>query len=161
MSPRTSLVLLVTLALPLFAVSLTRLGWVLQAQGKFDEARACFEEALAIRRKALPKDHTDIAQSLYSLGAVQCTLQQYAAAKASHQEALVIRRKTLSPRHADVVASLNYLGVVRCLEEYAAAKMRMFMVPMSWAAQRWRRPSKSVEFHAGPALAMAVGLSRL
>ena len=34
-------------------------------------ARKSHEEALAIRRRALPKDHPDIAQSLNNLGIVQ------------------------------------------------------------------------------------------
>ena len=38
------------------------------------------EEALAIRRKALPADHPDIAASLGNLGNVQLELREYAAA---------------------------------------------------------------------------------
>ena len=71
------------------------------------------EEALAIRRKALPKDHPDIADSLNNLGAVQYDLREYAAAKASHEEALAIRRRALPTDHPDIADSLNNLGNVQ------------------------------------------------
>ena len=50
---------------------------------EYAAAKASHEEALAIRRKALPKDHPDIADSLNNLGSVQDELREYAAAKAS------------------------------------------------------------------------------
>ena len=46
-----------------------------------------FEEALAICRSALPKDHPDIGGTLGSLGGVQTELRDYAGAKQSLEEA--------------------------------------------------------------------------
>ena len=77
---------------------------------EYAAAKASHEEALAIRRKALPKDHPDIANSLNNLGIVQSALRDYAAAKASHEEALAIRRKALPKDHPDIADSLNNLG---------------------------------------------------
>ena len=44
-------------------------------------ARASHEQALDIRRKALPEDHPDIAVSLNNLGNVQYALRDYAGAQ--------------------------------------------------------------------------------
>ena len=44
--------------------SINNLGLVLQAQGKYDEARRHYERALAIREKALGPDHPHVAASL-------------------------------------------------------------------------------------------------
>jgi len=38
---------------------------------EYEAAKASYIEALAIRRRALPKDHPDIATSLNNLGVVQ------------------------------------------------------------------------------------------
>ena len=78
---------------------------------------------MAIRRKALPPDHPEIASSLHNLGLVQHELRDYAGAKRSAEEALAIRRKSLPPNHPDIATSLNDLGNVQNeLREYAAAK---------------------------------------
>ena len=90
---------------------------------EYAAARKSYEEALAIRRKALPQDHPDIADSLNNLGIVQCDLREYAAARKSHEEALAIRRKALPKDHPDIAQSLNNLGIVQSdLRDYAAAR---------------------------------------
>ena len=86
-------------------------------------AKQSHEQALAIRRNALPQDHPDIAASLNNLGNVQDALRDYAAAKQSHEQALAIRRKALPQDHPDIAQSLSNLGAVQsALREYAAAK---------------------------------------
>ena len=80
---------------------------------EYAAAKKSHEEALAIRRKALPKDHPDIAVSLNNLGVVQQDLREYAAAKASYEEALAIYRKALPKDHPDIATSLDHLGDVR------------------------------------------------
>jgi len=86
-------------------------------------ARAANEQAIAIRRKALPADHPDIAMSLNNLGNVQEELRDYAAARKSHEEALALLRKSLPPDHPLIATSLNNLGNLQYeLREYAAAR---------------------------------------
>ena len=86
-------------------------------------ARAANEQAIAIRRKALPADHPDITNSLNNLGIVQEELRDYAAGRKSHEEALAIRRKALPVDHPDIANSLNNLGIVQYeLRDYAAAR---------------------------------------
>ena len=67
---------------------------------------------MAIRRKVLPKDHSDIAQSLNNLGLVQWNLREYASARKSLEEALAIYRKVLPKDHPDIAMSLNNLGIL-------------------------------------------------
>ena len=90
---------------------------------EYAAAKQSHEQALAIRRKALPPDHPDIAQSLNNLGEVQRELREYAAAKQSDEQALAIFRKALPQDHPVIATSLNNLGNVQHeLREYAAAK---------------------------------------
>src|SRR5262249_42000393 len=68
--------------------------------------------ALDIFRKALPKDHPEIAQCLTNLGGAQRDLMQYEAARKSYEEALAIQRKGLPKDHPDVAHSLHNLAVL-------------------------------------------------
>jgi len=53
-------------------------------------------------------------------------------------------------------------AVANAIYDLTGARLtRMPMTPMSRALHRCSRPSKSVEFHPGPAAATAVGFSRL
>ena len=78
-------------------MGLNNLGIVQDELREYAAAKQSHEQALAIRRKALPQDHPDIASSLNYLGAVQHELREYAAAKQSHEQALAICRKSLPP----------------------------------------------------------------
>ena len=81
---------------------------------EYAAAKQSHEQALAIRRKSLPPDHPDIAQSLNNLGKVQSELREYAAAKQSHEQALASRRKSLPPGPTPISpTSLNNLGDVQ------------------------------------------------
>jgi serine/threonine-protein kinase len=50
------------------ASSLIHLAWVHRDRGNYEIARPLVDEALAIRRAALPRDHPDIAEALYERG---------------------------------------------------------------------------------------------
>ena len=56
---------------PLTAMGLTNLGEVQYDLREYAAAKQSHEQALAIRRKSLPPDHPDIANSLNNLGMVQ------------------------------------------------------------------------------------------
>ena len=89
-------------------IGLARLGSSDARRGK--EAN---EQALAIRRKVLPRDHPRIAANLYNLGLAQQRLEQYAAAKGYYEQALAIERKALPPNLPHIADSLNNLGIVQ------------------------------------------------
>ncbi len=72
------------------------------------------QRSLAIREKALGREHPDVAQSLNNLGALYPALGHYAEAEARYKRALAIREKTLGPEHPDVAQSLEtYAGLLR------------------------------------------------
>ena len=79
---------------------------------EYAAAKQSYEQALAIRRKSLPPNHPDIAQSLNNRGNVQYELREYAAAKQSDEEALAIFRKSLPRDHPLIASSLRGLGLL-------------------------------------------------
>ena len=82
-----------------------------------------FEKALAIRKKTLGEEHTDVAESHNNLGVVYSHLAEYNEAKEHYEKALFIWKKIYGEEHADVAASYNNLGVVYGnLGKYSEAK---------------------------------------
>ena len=68
-----------------------------------------YEEALAIRRRALPEGHPHIATSLNNLGLLHQNRGDYGRAAPLYEEALAIRR-ALPEGHPDIANSLSTLG---------------------------------------------------
>jgi class 3 adenylate cyclase/tetratricopeptide (TPR) repeat protein len=85
----------------------------LSERGRYTEARALGERALAIRERALGPDHPDVAQSLNNLAVVQYQAGRFAEAAHLYEQALAIREKALGAEHLDVAESLNDLAVVQ------------------------------------------------
>ena len=56
-------------------------GTIAQELGHYKEAQPYFEQALAIRKKALGPDHPDVAQSLNNLAVLYDAQGQYAKAE--------------------------------------------------------------------------------
>jgi eukaryotic-like serine/threonine-protein kinase len=94
---------------------LDRLGSVLAAQGKYDQAIANHRQGLALREKALGPEHAEVAASLNNLGNALDSSGKYEEALASYQRALAIAEKAQGKAHPDVAAELTNLGIV--LEE--------------------------------------------
>jgi tetratricopeptide (TPR) repeat protein len=78
---------------------------------------------VAIRRKALPPEHPDLAQSLDNLGLLFQKRGEYARARPYLEEALAIRGRALGPAgHSDIARSLGNLGLLLQNQgEYAKA----------------------------------------
>jgi tetratricopeptide (TPR) repeat protein len=97
---------------PYYAVALNQLGRVAQAQGKYGEAEAFFERALAIREKALGANHSDVGQTLNNLANLYRAQGKYSEAEGLYKRALAIREKALGANHSDVGQTLNNLARV-------------------------------------------------
>jgi tetratricopeptide (TPR) repeat protein len=82
----------------------------LTREGKYREAVAPAERALALREKALGPNHPAIAESLNRLAEVYRAQGAYTKAEPLHTRALDIREKVLGPNHPDVAESLNNLA---------------------------------------------------
>ena len=84
-------------------------------------------EALALRRKALPQDHPDLALSLNSLGGLLKEQGDYAGARPYYEQALAMSRQLYPaerypPGHPDLALSLNNLGyLLQAQGEYGRA----------------------------------------
>jgi eukaryotic-like serine/threonine-protein kinase len=73
------------------AQSLLNLAAVHRSRSEQAEARPLVEEALAIRRRALPADHPQVADAVYELGLVAATNREL---EARYREALVMLQRT-------------------------------------------------------------------
>jgi len=89
---------------------LNEIGVYLTSRALYSIAEPLYLEALGIRRKALPKDHPDIAGSLNNLALLYQREGLYEKAELLHVEALEIWRKTLPEGHPNIAASLNNLA---------------------------------------------------
>jgi eukaryotic-like serine/threonine-protein kinase len=94
------------------ATHLANLAAVYRATGSYAEAKASYEQALAIRERTLGPEHPDVATSLNNLANVHHATGSYAEAKALHERALAIQERALGPEHPDVARSLNNLAAV-------------------------------------------------
>ncbi len=87
-------------------------GVVLRGEGRLAEAQTAHEAALALRQRALPPGHPDIANSLNNLGLVAWQQGRLEEALLAHQRALALRLERLGAEHPDVAMSLNNLAPV-------------------------------------------------
>ena len=71
-----------------------------------------FEKALAIRKKTLGEEHTDVAESHNNLRVVYSHLAEYNKAEEHYEKALFIWKKIYGEEHAHVASSYNNLGTV-------------------------------------------------
>jgi len=88
------------------------MGGVYQRLGRFEEAAALLERALALRRDRLGPDHLDIAASLNSLAVLRQETGAYAAADSLFRAALAIQEARLGPDDAVVAATLHNWGTL-------------------------------------------------
>ncbi|MEM7531031.1 MAG: tetratricopeptide repeat protein [Chloroflexota bacterium] len=99
------------------------LGHHLQMIGVYEEAKAYYEQALAILQKVLGKNHPDTATTLNNLGLLLSNVGEYEDSKAYHEQALTIRISMLSENHPDIAISLNNIGLLMYnMGEYEGAK---------------------------------------
>ncbi len=102
-------------------------GALLRPGSRTRKAEPLYQQALAIRKKALGPEHPDVATSLNNLAALYASQGQYAKAEPLYQQALAIRKKALGPEHPDVAESLeNYADLLTYLKrDKEAANLRV------------------------------------
>jgi tetratricopeptide (TPR) repeat protein len=98
-------------------------GWYLSDRGRYSEARPFLQRALAIREKALPSDHPDVAMSLNNLASLYNSQGRLWEAEPLFERSLGIRESSLGADHPDVALSLNNLaGLYHQLGRYQEAE---------------------------------------
>ncbi len=85
-------------------------GNVLADLGKYDEATAAYERALAMRENALGPNHPYVAASLNNLGNLFYNRNQYPEARERLEKAVAIWEMALGREHPDLASGLNNLG---------------------------------------------------
>ena len=95
----------------------------LRKKGKYDDARALADQALAIRERVLGPDHIEVAQSLNLLAIIYDDKSDYTKAEPLNVRALSIREKTLGVDHPDVAQSLfNLAWIYKVRQEFVRAE---------------------------------------
>lgn len=92
------------------ALILNQLGVAYTTLGNYAEAEPLYNEALVIRRNALPAGHLDIAASLNSLANFYHSQGRYNEAEPLFLETLAIARDGFPKGHSGIAASLNNLA---------------------------------------------------
>jgi tetratricopeptide (TPR) repeat protein len=90
---------------------LGRLGALLADEGRYFEAVAQQERAVALLEESLGSEHPDIATLVNGIGATFSQLRRSDQALPYYERALAIRTKVLGPTHPAVAASLNNVGL--------------------------------------------------
>jgi CHAT domain-containing protein/tetratricopeptide (TPR) repeat protein len=92
-------------------------------QGKYPEAIALAEDALAVYRRILGEEHSETATLMNNLGVMLTKSGDYSAALGYLEDAARIRRKVLGAAHPDTASSLNNLGSLQqAMGDFAAAQ---------------------------------------
>ena len=94
------------------ARSLKDLGVLLRERGDLPAAARMLEEALAMRRRLLGREHRDVAASLVDLARVYNHQGRNDRAEPLLRESLQIRRKVLGEEHVDTSQSLNDMALL-------------------------------------------------
>ena len=111
---RTLLISKKYLGLPDVAIDLSNLAELYYEQGDYAKALPLLVRALALREKALGKDHPHVAIILNNLALLYKEQGKYAKALPMYVRALAISEKALGKDHPSVATSLNNLALLYC-----------------------------------------------
>ncbi len=93
------------------AASLDNIGNAYGKLGDYQQALDYQQQALAIAKAVLPKQHPDLAISLTNVGATYGNLGNHQQALDYQQQALAIFKAVLPEQHPDLASSLNNIGI--------------------------------------------------
>jgi eukaryotic-like serine/threonine-protein kinase len=99
-------------------------GWVYWSIDELAKSEAAFRQALVVQRKALGKNHPDLADTLFGLAQVLYHERKLEESETFYRESLEIRRKVYGNEHWTVAACLNNLssGPLRSQGKWAEAE---------------------------------------
>jgi tetratricopeptide (TPR) repeat protein len=94
------------------ASELNKIVIELYKAGQYADAIPIAQQVLAMRERALGRDHPDVATSLNNLALLYSKQGRYADAEPLYQRALTIDEKTLGRDHPAVATALNNLALL-------------------------------------------------
>jgi tetratricopeptide (TPR) repeat protein len=108
---------------PRLGVTLSNLARLYQAQGRFAEAEALYNRALAIAESEHGPDHVDTGVGLSNLAALYSAQKRFAEAEPLFQRALAIMEKAMGRDHPSVATILtNYATMLRKADRVGEAE---------------------------------------
>jgi len=96
---------------------LSTMGTLERVAGRYEEARAYLERALALFERTLGPDHPSVARTLANLGKVDRTSGRYAEARGYLERAVAIIERGQGLDHPNLAGALTSLGGVAIAEE--------------------------------------------
>ena len=122
---------------------LTELGIGLGRQGRFEEARLRFEEALDLVPKARPGSPLALARAANNLGATLERLGDYDAAAIEHARAIAWFEELLGTDHPELASPLTNLGAVHAalFDHEVAVELHERAIDIVEAARGMEHPS--------------------
>ncbi len=84
----------------------------LYGEGKYGEAIPIAQRVLALREKALGRNHPNVANDLNNLAELYRVQGRYADAEPLYKRSLAIDEKALGPDHPNVATALNNLALL-------------------------------------------------
>jgi hypothetical protein len=100
----------------------------------FDQGLQFIDDALAIRRRVLPTDHLDLADSYAGLAFAASRSGDFAQMEHWHSESLMLLRRTLGERHPRVPLAQNNLAAAQvippsaCIEKPTCTSAKYLLV---------------------------------
>src|SRR5579875_94245 len=98
--------------LPALAVTLNSLALLYHRQGKYQNAKVLYQEALEVRERVYGPVHESIAQTLNNLASLYADLGKYQEAEVLYERALPIYQHTVGPDHPDTATALYNLAML-------------------------------------------------
>lgn len=91
------------------------IGLILKNGGKYDRAKALFEQALATNNQVSGEDSAAAARTMHNLAALHLSLGQDVEAEPLLDRSVTILEKAYGPEHREVASGINLLAVLHYL----------------------------------------------
>jgi tetratricopeptide (TPR) repeat protein/tRNA A-37 threonylcarbamoyl transferase component Bud32 len=94
--------------------------------GQYDEAKAGYERALAIRETVLGPEHPRVATTLANLANVISDQGAFEEARVLYERAAEIRKEAMGSEHPDYASTLNNLAILRDDQGASAEALELY-----------------------------------
>lgn len=112
---------------PRTLTSISRMGDLFRALGKYAEAEALCREALEGRERALGPDDPDTLESMAAMGSLMAIQGKNADAAPVYRETLERRRRALGEEHPDTLASMHGMAYMLGREGKQDEALQMYL----------------------------------
>jgi hypothetical protein len=118
--------------------SLHNIGMVHLFAKKYQQAHACFVDAIRVRSEALGKEHPDVAASKMKIGMIQLAAGELEGARKTFGDIRKMFLGALGYHHPQFAKIMNNLGVVLYHSRELSAAMRSFELAYEYQRQNYQ-----------------------